>query len=138
MSEGELPYIREARAHLAKLNVSFDQLAKRANNLHASDKEATARIADLQRRLDETEQRALTAENTANDLRTKAERGVRLDEAAVKLVEALDRLPVSMDEANLVPGVSKPSIALYGTYEWQAVIDAKFHIKQELLERRRI
>lgn len=135
MSE-ELPYIKEARQNLGKLVLSVDTLVKRASALHASDKEATDRIADLTRRLNEAEQRALEAQRVADDLRDKADRGVRLDGAAGKMMEALDALPVAMDEAHLVPGVSKPKIELYGTYEWQRVVDAKFHVKQELKERR--
>lgn len=133
----ELPYIREARENLAKLVLSVDQLLHRAGALHASDQELTAKVADLQRLLRETEQRAVDAERELDEKRSKAERGERLDVAAGKLVQVLDKLPTSMADAHLTRGV-KPAIPLYGTYEWKAVTEAKFLVMQELKERRTI
>ena len=131
----ELPYLREARENLAKLVLSVEQLLNRASTLHASDQELTAKVADLQRLLRETEQRATEAEQQLDDYRGRAERGERLDGAAGKLIQVLDQLPTSMADAHLTRGV-KPAIPLYGTYEWKAVTEAKFLVKQELKERR--
>lgn len=138
MSEGEPPYVSEARRRFSKLALSFDELAKNATRLHASDQEATGRISDLQRRLSETEQRALQAERQAEQLKEKAERGERLDEAVTKLNGALDDLPLTIEQAHTIPSAVRPGVDLYGTYEWQAVINAKFHVMEQLKERRKL
>jgi len=138
MSEGDLPYITEARTNLSKLVLSVDELTKRASALHASDKDLNGKVADLTRRLSEAEQRATEAERLSDELREKAERGERLDKAATKMVASLDALPAKIEDGTTIPGANRPAIALYGTYEWRAVTDANFLMNKELKERRTI
>lgn len=125
-----------ARKALAEFLPAFEQLTTQVIAYSSSDKELAGRVSDLTRRLKETEERARTAEARADELKDKADRSERLDETTRKLVEALDKLPVTMEESHLIPGSVKPAIPLYGTYEWRGVVDAKFWLKEAMKEKR--
>lgn len=127
-----------ARKALAELVPAVEQMAAQHKSLTENDKALTDRTVDLTRRLGEAEQRAIEAERRADQLADKANRADKIDEAIHKLLTAIDRLPVTMVGASLVPGAVKPAIELYGTYEWKNVADAKFYVQEAMKENRTI
>ena len=121
----ELQYIQDTRKALSKLVTGFDQMADHISSRESSDKELSSRVAELTRLNRELEQRAVLAETRCDLLATKANAGERLELASTTLIAALDRLPLTMYDAAVIESAVKPAIALYGTYDWQAVMDAK-------------
>jgi hypothetical protein len=89
-------------------------------------------IDSQKRRLEDAEARATLYEQRADENKNKAERTDMLEEACEKLLVALDRLPTEMKDAGIIPVVALSDIALYGTYDWQAVMDAKFALKEAM------
>jgi chemotaxis regulatin CheY-phosphate phosphatase CheZ len=126
----EQPHVTAARQALQKLVPAVEQMATQVTSFSQSDKQMNDRIVDLTRLNRELEQRAVLAEQRAETLAAKADQSDRLDVTSAKLLEALDRLPLTMDEATPIPSASQPAIPLYGTYEWQGVVDAKFGLKE--------
>lgn len=90
------------------------------------------RERDLKAQLEDAELRARTYERRADEFKTKADRTDELEELCKKLLDALDRLPVKMKDAGIIPGVVAYEIALYGTYDWQQVMEAKFALKASI------
>ena len=76
-------------------------------------------------RLIDAERRATLYERRANDYQAKAKRTEDLEEACEKLLVAMDRLPTKMEDAGIISTSAPSEIPLYGTYDWQAVMDAK-------------
>ena len=107
----ELPYVAETRKALNALIAGVDQMATHILSRDASDQDLGRRVADLTRRLNETEQRAILSEQRSDTLAEKAARNDRLEDASEKLIAALDRLPLTMEDAAIVPGTTKPAIA---------------------------
>lgn len=104
------------------------RLLKREKDLEGTVRELNTRVErgddDLRRRAEEAEGRADVYGQQNEELTDKANLGVRLSEAARKMIDAIDRLPTKMEEATPIR-TSAESIELYATYEWQAVTDAK-------------
>ena len=101
--------------------------------LTEKQKELVPRIADLIRRLGEEERRVNDAETQSAILSEKAAKYERLFGDAERLLDALDRLPLKIEEGRPVPNTGVvPEIALYGTYEWKAVMDAKLALASEI------
>jgi len=124
----------ERRAALAEESATaLDEELLRISSA-AREREATLtnekkRLGDevdrLQRQVNDAESRALLYERRSNELQEKADRHDRVVPACEKLLTQLDRLPLSMTNAAIVPGATRPEIELYGTYDWQHVMDAK-------------
>lgn len=113
------------------------RLVGRAKEYETQVKELTKLVRqgdeELRRRAEEAEGMAAAYGEQNEELKEQADLGVRLSEEARKIVDAIERLPVKMEDASLVratPG----EIALYDTYEWQAVSDARFLILRALGE----
>lgn len=127
-----------ARKALSALVPAVEQMATQHRSLTERDKELSDKVKDLTRRVNEAEQRAVEAEKRSDQLATKANRADKVDEATKKLLTAIDRLPVTMTGASMVPGAVKPAIELYGTYEWKNVVDAKYWLQEEMKTTRSI
>lgn len=88
--------------------------------------------SDLKLRVQAAEQRAAVFEQRADEHQQKAERTDQLEQLAHELVDALDRLPRRMDDAGMMESIVPPEIPLYGTWDWQAVMEAKFKLQDML------
>lgn len=126
-----------AREALRALVPAVEQMASQHEGLTARNKALSDKVADLTRLLQEEQERGAEAQRIADEYTAKAKRLERLDETSHKLVAALDRLPTSMNDATLVAG-SRPPIPLYGTWEWAAVVEAKFYVQEQLRETRSV
>lgn len=91
---------------------------------------------DALRRATEAEQNALYHQAQAN---VWADAGLRLptiEIAAGQLIDALERLPLRMEDAGMKQMVTPPDIPLYGTHDWEAVEQAKRRLLALLPERK--
>ena len=146
-SDAEIARLTQAEAHLSQKEEmlsgllrtteqqAFDQ-REEVRRLSGREKDLLAQIADLtqrveksddalKRRAEEAEERAARFETLSEDLSKKAVLGEKLSDAAVRMIEALERLPSKPED--VTPMQANPSgIPLLDTYEWQAVSDAKF------------
>jgi len=107
-------------------------LNREHQHLTNREKELVAEVSRLSEQGRDAEERARTFEAQCDELKGKADRHDRLEIAGGKLIVELDRLPLSMDKAGIIPGAARPEIALYGTYDWQNVMDAKFALMQAM------
>lgn len=113
----------------------YDQISEiqaGVRNLQARITYLEQRERDLQARHEDTEQRARTYERRADEFEAKADRLDEVEGLCEKLLASLDRLPLKMEDAGIIPGIVSFEIALYGTYDWQQVMDAKFALKAAL------
>jgi hypothetical protein len=110
--------LRRAKEGLEAAQVAFEQLIARLMEL-------STQLNDALRRAGEAEQRSQADRLLNEELTAKAGRTDDLEQAAQDLLAAFDRLPVRMEEAGIKQMVIPPEIPLYGTHEWQAVVDAK-------------
>lgn len=94
--------------------------------------ERAAEAEAARRRAGEAEQRATLYEQRADENQNKADRTDELEQACEKLLIAMDRLPLKMEDAGIIPGNPSSDIALYQTYDWQAVMDAKLALKEAM------
>jgi chromosome segregation ATPase len=133
----------------AELSASTERLTQQANVAEERARALKQRCDELREKaeygermklVDEkreaAEERAAMFEERCDALQAKADRHDRLDTAATKLLEELDRLPQSMNDAAIVPGVSRPEIPLYGTYDWQNVVKARLALVKEMRKER--
>lgn len=121
-------HVSEAKKALATLIPAVDRMQSQIDALVAENH-------DLRRRMEEAERRAAIDQQQADDMTEKASRTAELEEECRKLLDALDRLPTKMEDAGVMLSVINPDIPLYGTYEWQAVTDAKFGLKKAMKQR---
>lgn len=122
MSTGLPPFAKQATEALVALGASIDGMQTRINRL-------TSELEDARKRGGEAEQRATNHERSYNDAHEKAQRTEDLEAACAELLAALDRLPTKMDDAGIMQTPTPPAIPLYGTYEWEAVMAAKFALR---------
>lgn len=129
--------LKGAEKQLLESREEVRRLTQREKELEAQLREVTSRAErgddNLRRRAEEAEEKATIYGQQNEELAEKAKLGEDLSEAGRKIVDAIERLPTKMEEATLIRTVS-PEIPLYGTYEWQAVSDARFLILRALGE----
>lgn len=87
---------------------------------------------NMNSRLIDAERRATLYERRANDYQAKAKRTEALEDACEKLVIAMNRLPTRMEDAGIISTTAPQEIPLYGTYDWQAVMDAKLKLEDTM------
>jgi len=125
-----------AEATNAALESERERLVKRGQELDrdlTSIKDALSeKVAALKLRTEDAEQRAKLHETRSREMQEKAERHDRIAPACQKLLDTLSALPLDMADAGIIPGASRPKIELYGTYDWQNVMDAKFALMQAM------
>lgn len=114
----------EARAAIRRV----DEIV---TGLTASTRALQSHATALERRLADIEERSRLYEQRATENAEAAELLVEIEKRARKLLEQLDRLPVRMADAGVIPGATQ-EIALYGTYDWQNVMEAKFKLAEKL------
>lgn len=119
-------------ARLQAIRDTLNALDTAAETMHGRISELAAIADAAERRKREAEERLANCERLYQQAIGPAERTTLLEVAAHKLVEALDRLPVRMEDAAMVQSSHPPAIPLYGTHDWTAVVDAKFGVKQLL------
>ena len=126
-----------AERQLLESREEVRRLTQREKELESQLREKTSLAErgddNLRRRAEEAESKVAVYGQQAEELTEKAELGVNLSEAGRKIVDAIERLPTKMEDATIIRTVS-PQIPLYGTYEWQAVSDARFEILRALGE----
>lgn len=111
---------------------SLEEIKRGVENAKARIAYLEQRERDLVAQHEDAEFRARTYERRADEFEAKADRVEELEEKCAKLVVALDRLPAKMEDAGIIPGVVAYEIPLYGTYDWQQVMDAKFALRDAI------
>ena len=132
----DLPHVTKARKALGEFLPAFEQVANQLTVLFADEKDLAGKVTELSRLIKEERQRADDAEKRADQLAEKAARNDKLEDALRTFFIAFDRLPVTMQGVSLIPGAVRPAIELYGTYEWKAVTDASFWVKEAMKDKR--
>jgi polyhydroxyalkanoate synthesis regulator phasin len=92
--------------------------------------ELAPQVRDLTRRLNEETARADTHEAVRGVLQDKADAHDKVVGLALKLLDAFDRLPMKPEEGHPIPSDVQQDIALYGTYEWKTLADAKLALER--------
>jgi hypothetical protein len=111
---------------------ALKELDVAVNSMESAISVQKSEILDLARRVEDAEQRASLYEQRADGFKDKADRTDSLEETCKKLLDALDRLPLTMEDAGMKQMTVPPSIPLYGTHDWQAVMDAKLALKEAI------
>lgn len=113
------------------------RLTQREKELESQVRDLTARAERgddaLRRRAEDAEERATVYGEQNEELTVKANLGDRLSEAGRKMIDAIERLPTKMEDATPIRAAEQ-DIPLYGTYEWQAVADAKLLLSRAMGE----
>lgn len=116
--------------------VLSDDLHEKLHEIEGMVGRLSADLNDALRRATEAEQTALYHQAQAE---VWADAGLRLptmEIAAEHLIEALERLPLRMEDAGMKQMVTPPDIPLYGTHDWEAVEQAKRRLNALLPERK--
>ena len=120
----------ERRASLAEANAAA--LETERTRLTEKASELASKVQSLTLRVEDAEHRAVLHETRSQELQEKGERHDRIEPACEKLLATLGALPLDMADAGIIPGAARPKIELYGTYDWQNVMDAKFALMQAM------
>lgn len=88
-------------------------------------------VREWQAKAAEDNQRAAIYEQRSNEFEQKAARLDRVEEACGDLLEMLARLPLTTGELAMIPG-ARTEIALYASYDWQAVMNAKHALAEAM------
>lgn len=117
--------IERARQASVLVQECLDVLQRAINGLRLDIQNLESENTDLRERAENFERRY-------DEAKDKAQLTDALAHHGRALVEAIDRLPVRMEDAGLIQTPTPPHIPLYGTWDWQAVIDEKFALDQLL------
>lgn len=117
--------LQHARDSVGTTMSIIEAMYRRVGELAALADTAARRAADAEKRLDGCEQRYAEAAELAGRTST-------LEAACEKLIDALDRLPLRMEDAGVIQTNVTPAIPLYGTHDWVAVEHAKLGLKQAM------
>lgn len=117
---------------LKQLNKAISEVAVAGESMHHRIIELVSIAEAEERRAAEANERLAACQRLYEEAKGPAQRTVALEVASRKLIEALDRLPVRMQDAAMVQTSHPPEIALYGTHDWATVVEAKFALKKAM------
>lgn len=136
--------VLRTRSALAEILAAVDELEAHIKQLAAVANEALVRAEEAEKRAktaardradaEYIKERVARAEQRLEELTPKVDRMDDLEDACRKMLSALEKLPVKMEDAGMMQTITPPAIPLYGTYEWKAVMNAKFGLIQAMRE----